>query len=163
MTLNLSHRYIKVKEGNRADRIIMTGGIGMDHLVETGHCIETEVELEMRKITDRIIEIDHKTTIEMTIGEEIIGRLKITNRNIDVDIEIRVETHRNIGIGMIIEMITKTYKDTSPEMYIGIAIKIKALIKMQDLNLGKNNRSIEKCFSDLPRWEAFSHSRSPSS
>ena len=39
---------------------------------------------------DHIVEIDHKTTTEMTIEKKIIGRSK--TRNIEVDIEIIMET-----------------------------------------------------------------------
>ena len=40
---------------------------------------------------DHIAEIDHETIKEMTIGKEIIGRSK--TGNIEVDIEIIMETH----------------------------------------------------------------------
>ena len=46
----------------------------------------------MDKITDRIIEGDHKTITEMTLGEEIMGRCKIIEvRIIEVDVETIIE------------------------------------------------------------------------
>ena len=42
-----------------------------------------------------IVEIDHKTVIEMTIGKKIIGGSKIGN--IELDIEIIMETHVMTG------------------------------------------------------------------
>ena len=44
---------------------------------------------------DHIVEIDHDTTTEMTIEKKIIGRSKIGN--IEVDIEIIMETHVMTG------------------------------------------------------------------
>ena len=44
---------------------------------------------------DHIIEIDHETVTEMTIEKKIIGRSKIGN--IEVDIEIIMETHVMTG------------------------------------------------------------------
>ena len=136
-----------------------------DHLVVIEHCIETEVELGMRKITDRIIEIDHKTTTEMTMGEKIIGRFKISSRNIEVDIEIITETYKKIGIGTIKRQLQRQTQrqvlrwlyrwlqrhntDTSPETHIEIAIEMTALIKVQDINLEKDI-DLEKMFLRAP-------------
>ena len=44
---------------------------------------------------DHLVEIYHETTTEMTIEKKIIGRSKIGN--IEVDIEIIMETHVMMG------------------------------------------------------------------
>ena len=44
---------------------------------------------------DLIVEINHETTTEMTVGKKSIGKTKI--RNIEVDIEIIMETHVMTG------------------------------------------------------------------
>ena len=51
----------------------------IDLIVVIGEChLEVEADLykTMDRITDRIIEGDHKTVIEITSGEEIIERCK---------------------------------------------------------------------------------------
>ena len=69
----------------------------------------------MDKIRDRIIEGDCKTTIEMTVGEEIMGTCKIIEVTIiEVDIETITETH----IETIIEMTTEM--KTLEEVEIGL-------------------------------------------
>ena len=70
--------------------------------------LETEI--------DHIVEIDHKTTTEMTIGKNIIGEPKI--RNIEIDIEIITETHMKRGIQTIIKMMTKTGSEKSIERQV---------------------------------------------
>ena len=78
---------------------------------------------------DCIVEIDHETTTEMTMGKKIIGGPKI--RNIEKDIEIITETHMKIGIQTIIKMIIKTGMKTITEMdmKIGMRTIIKISIK----------------------------------
>ena len=62
----------------------------IDLLVVIGEChLEVEVEIDTYKIIDRIIGVDHKIIIEMTLGVETIGRCKVieVSRIMEVDIE----------------------------------------------------------------------------
>ena len=73
--------------------------IDLTALLEECH-LEIEVEVDsykiMDKITDRIIEGDHKTIIGITLGEEITGRHKpIEVRIIEVDVETITEMYRD--------------------------------------------------------------------
>ena len=71
--------------------------IDLTVLIEEYH-LEVEVDLcnIMDKITDRIIEGDHKMIKEMTLGDEIIGRCKITEvTNTEVDVEIITDMYRD--------------------------------------------------------------------
>ena len=49
----------------------------------------------LQKKIGPIVEIDHETTTEMTIEKKIIGKIKIGN--IEVDIEIIMKTHVKTG------------------------------------------------------------------
>ena len=74
--------------------IKVTTGLEIDHLMELGeHHIEIEVDLYkiMARTIGRVVEKDHSTlTItEMTLGEDITGRCKITEiRSTEVDTEL---------------------------------------------------------------------------
>ena len=81
---------------------------------------------------DHIVEIDHNTTTKMTIEKKIIGRSKIGNR--EVDIEIIMETCVMTGTLIIVEIHTKK---------IVIKINIETNIEMLamtviEVGLGKN-------------------------
>ena len=78
-------------------------------LVVIGEChleIEKEVCMHktMDKIIDRIIKEDCKTMTEITLGEEIIGRHKITevSRITEVDVGTIIETMIEMTIEMTI-------------------------------------------------------------
>ena len=45
----------------------------MIYIVETGHILETGTIAKNTKETGRIVEIDHKTTVEMSIRRKIIN------------------------------------------------------------------------------------------
>ena len=64
-----------------------------------GHCIEVEVDLDkiVARIIDKIIEADHKTLMEMTLGQ-IITEVKI------IEIEVEVETVTGTCTETITEM-----------------------------------------------------------
>ena len=76
MTCNISHRHIKVKEGDRIDAIIhkITTRQGTDHLVET-EIHYTEAEEILVETLDKIIEGDHEAILEMTIDKTIKGEI----------------------------------------------------------------------------------------
>ena len=67
---------------------------------------------------DHIVEIDHKTITEMTMEKKIIGGSKIGN--IEVYIEIIMETHVMTGTQIIVEIpikiVTETNIETGTEM-----------------------------------------------
>ena len=97
MTPNINHRYIKVKEGDRIDVIIlkMTTGQGMDHSVETKTLHTEEILVE---ILDKIIGGDHETIIEMTIEETITE-----NRGTETGVSIETITGIPIETESILE------------------------------------------------------------
>ena len=77
----------------------------------------------MDKIIDRIIEVDHKTITEITLGEEIIGKCKITqvSRTIEVDIGAIIETIIETITETVTEIITETIMEmTIEEVEVGL-------------------------------------------
>ena len=60
----------------------MTEIVGSE--IEIGHIVETNHGITMKEI-DLIVEIDHKTTTEITMEKKIIGRTKIGNIEVDRD------------------------------------------------------------------------------
>ena len=81
---SLSPKYIKEKGQDRQSitmtKVTTRAEIDLIVVTEEWHLeIEVEVDLHkiMDKITERIMEGDHKTITEMTLGEEIIERHKI--------------------------------------------------------------------------------------
>ena len=93
----------------------------IDLIVVIGEChvdIEIEVEVGTLRSMDKIIEVDCKTITEMTLGEEIIGRCKITDvsRTIEVDVGTVTETIMETCIDTNTETITQIITETTIEM-----------------------------------------------
>ena len=100
----------------------------IDLTVEIETCpIEAE-EITIETI-DQIIEVDHKTTIDMMIGETtidmMIGKIA-TDKMIDVTIigKIIEETFTEPIIGQIMEETIIGNKDTEWEVKVGIILEI---------------------------------------
>ena len=104
-TKHLSLKHIKehgeARQGKTMTKVVTGLEIDLAVVIEECH-LEIEVEEDSYKIidriTERIIEGDCKIVIEMTLGEEIIGRCKIIEVRI---MEVDIETI----IGMTIEII----------------------------------------------------------
>ena len=76
---------------------------------------------------DRIIEGDHKIIINMTLGEEIIGKHRT--------IEVRI-------IEVDIETITETCTKITTETIIEITIEMTTLTEIEEVGLEKDNAHI---------------------
>ena len=100
-----SHKYTKIKEGDRIDVITIkiTTGPEIDHLVETEtETHPTEVEEILVEIIDKIIEEDHEIILGM-ITDEIIKEMTIDQTMTeDNDKEIKVVVE--IVTGVVIEI-----------------------------------------------------------
>ena len=91
------------------------------------------MHITMDKITDRIIEVDHKTFTEITLGEEIIGRHKIAevSRIIEVDVGTIIETIIEKIIKTIIETITEMITEISTETIMEMTVEMTILEEVE--------------------------------
>ena len=111
----------KREDRQRMTMTKVTDGLEIDLAVVIEEChLDIEAEVDSYRTMDRIIERDCKTTTEMTIGEEIIGRHKIIE-------------------AIIIELKVETITETSTETIIGTTLGMTTLKEVGDVGLQKDN------------------------
>ena len=124
----ISPRFTKVEIEAKADIDKTIISLETDHTVET-EIIHIEAEEITIEIIDEIIEVDHETTIDITIGETtidmMIGEIT-TNKMIDetiIDMIIEEVITETI-IGQIMEKTITENRDIELEMKVGRILEI---------------------------------------
>ena len=82
-----------------------------------------------RSYSNHIVQTDHETTTEMTIGQKIIGGPRITST--EIDIEIITDAHMKIGIRTVIKISIKTGMKIDIETSTEITIEMIAMTEIE--------------------------------